>query len=199
MDSVDWIVHCLQYAASCHDCPVPSTQAAKDVIGLSIDNAVNTLFPGIDEETRHKLAQDYSQRFFSKNISADDLFPGVPAMLATLKTQGYRLAVATGKRVTGLEKSLTATGTGSLFCTTRSAEQTASKPNPLMIDEIVAELGVSKARTLLVGDSIHDMQLALNAGIAAVGVTCGAHSAKTLQQFKPLLCLDYPTDLMRFL
>ena len=199
MDSVDWIIHCLQYAARCHDCPIPSAQAAKDIIGLSIDNAVNTLFPGITEETRHQLAQSYSQRFFSKNINADDLFPGVQTMLIALKQRGYRLAVATGKRTQGLEKSLQATGTRELFCTTRSAEQTASKPDPLMIEEILTELGIAKERALMVGDSIHDMQLASNAGIAAVGVTCGAHSAKTLQQLNPLLCLNYPTELMHFL
>ena len=66
----------------------------------------------------------------------------------------------------------------------------------MMIDEIVAELSVNKQRTLMVGDSAHDLQMAVNAGVASVGVTCGAHSLATLQQYQPLLCLDYPTDLL---
>ncbi|MDD1622072.1 MAG: HAD-IA family hydrolase, partial [Methylococcaceae bacterium] len=86
-----------------------------------------------------------------------------------------------------------------LFCTTRCSDQTASKPNPLMIDEIVAELGVDKQRTLMVGDSVHDLQMALNAEVSAIGVTCGAHSQATLQQYNPLLCLNYPTDLLNII
>ena len=199
MDSVDWIVHCLQYAARLHNCPIPDTQAAKDIIGLSIDKATNILFPGIDALTRQKLAHDYSAHFFSKGISVDDLFQGVPEMLSELKFSGYKLAVATGKKQSSLKQSMQETGISDLFCTTRSADKTASKPDPLMIEEIVAELGVSKHRTLMVGDSLHDMQLAQNAGVAAVAVTCGAHSAAVLQTYKPLLCLDYPTDLLSFL
>lgn len=199
MDSVDWIVHCLQYAARLHDCPVPETQAARDIIGLSIDKATDILFPNTDEITRQKLAKDYSAHFFSKGISADDLFQGVPEMLSTLKLAGYKLAVATGKKQSGLQQSMLETGVSDLFCTTRSADKTASKPDPLMIEEIVAELGVSKQRTLMVGDSVHDMQLAQNAGVTAVAVTCGAHSAAILQTYQPLHCLNYPTDLLSFL
>lgn len=199
MDSVDWIVHCLQYAARHHDCPVPESQAAKDIIGLSIDKAANILFPGVDEITRQKLAHTYSTHFFSKGITAEDLFQGVPDMLTALKSDGYKLAVATGKKHSGLQQSMQETGISHLFCTTRSADKTASKPDPLMIDEIVAELGVSKERTLMVGDSVHDMQLAQNAGVASVAVTCGAHSAPVLQTYQPLLCLNYPTELLSFL
>lgn len=198
IDSVDWIVYCLQHAAIRYNCPVPASQAAKDIIGLSIENAIARLFPDADEQTRHLLVADYGQTFFSRQTGADDLFPGVIDMLRQLRAAGYRLAVATGKKATGLAQAMEATGTTALFCTTRSSDQTASKPNPLMIDEIVSELQVDKQRTLMVGDSIHDLQMALNAGVAAVGVTCGAHPAETLQQFKPLLCLNYPTDLQDF-
>ena len=91
------------------------------------------------------------------------------------------------------------TGIGDIFCTLRCSDQTASKPDPLMIDEIVAELGVSKQRTLMVGDSVHDLQMALNAGVASVAVTCGAHSAEVLQQYQPLRCLQLPAELANIL
>ena len=195
VDSVDWIVHCIQTAAARHDCPVPDTQSAKDIIGLSIENAIDTLFPGIDTETRQKLAADYGQTFFSKAISPDDLFPGVRGMLQSFRQRGYRLAIATGKKSSGLARAIAGTGIADLFCTTRCADQTASKPDPLMIEEIVAELGICKQRTLMVGDSVHDMQMALNAQVAAIAVTCGAHSAQVLQQYQPLCCLQQPTEL----
>lgn len=195
VDSVDWIVHCIQLAAERHQCQVPKTQAVKDIIGLSIEQATAQLFPELALELRRSIATDYTQTFFSKPISRDDLFPGVEAMLRRFRADGYRLAVATGKKRAGLDRAIAGTGVGELFCTTRCADQTASKPDPRMIDEIVVELGVSKQRTVMVGDSIHDLQMALNAGVASIAVTCGANSAEVLQQFRPLCCLSLPTDL----
>ncbi len=198
-DSVDWIVASLQYAARQQNQPVPEPQAAKNIIGLSIEKATQTLFPDADQQTRHKLASDYSAHFFSRQPGPADLFPGVHGLLQSLKDNGYRLAVATGKKASGLQQIMTATGVDDLFCTTRSADQTASKPHPLMLEEIMTELNISKQRTLVVGDSIHDLQMALNAGVAAIGVTCGAHSASELQAFKPLLCLQQTSDLFSLL
>lgn len=199
VDSIDWIVHCIQQAAARYGCAIPEPQAAKDIIGLSIENAMLQLFPDVDLETRQKMAADYGQTFFSKQISRDDLFPGVYEMLQQFRADGYRLAVATGKKTSGLQEAIHATGVAELFCTTRCSDQTASKPHPLMIDEIVAELGIDKQRTLMVGDSVHDLQMALNAQVASVGVTCGAHSESTLQQYQPLRCLQYPTELIGIL
>ena len=196
VDSIDWIVHCIQQAAARYGCPVPETQAAKDIIGLSIENAIAQLFPNVELEIRQKVAADYGKTFFSRQISRDDLFPGVYEMLEQFRCDGYRLAVATGKKSSGLSEAIKGTGVADLFCTTRCSDQTASKPHPLMIDEIVAELGVDKQRTLMVGDSVHDLQMALNARVASIAVTCGAHSAQTLQQYQPLMCLSYPTDLI---
>jgi len=199
VDSIDWIVHCIQTAAADNDCPVPSSQAVKDIIGLSIENAMNLLFPELDQETKSRLASHYGQQFFSKPAGPTDLFPGVPEMLEHYRSTGVRLAVATGKKSAGLQRALQATGVTEFFCTTRCADQTASKPNPLMLDEIVTELGINKQRAVMVGDSVHDMQMALNAGVTAIAVTCGAHSARTLQQYQPLHCLAYPTDLTALL
>ncbi|QSB00810.1 HAD-IIIA family hydrolase [Methylomonas sp. EFPC1] len=196
MDSVDWIVHCIQQAARSCECAVPEAQAVRDIVGLSIENAMKQLFPTEEPEIRQKIATDYAETFFSKQIGPDDLFPGVREMLKQFRDQGYRLAVATGKKSAGLHAAMNATGAADLFCTARCADQTASKPNPLMLDEIMAELGVDKQRTLMVGDSVHDLQMALNAQVASIGVTCGAHSAATLQKYNPLLCVNYPTDLI---
>lgn len=196
VDSIDWIVHCIQQAAVYCGLEVPERQAIKDIIGLSIENAVKTLFPEIDADVGLKLTRHYSQSFFSKQISQDDLFPGVYDMLLRFKQDGYRLAVATGKKSAGLAQAIAGTGVADMFCTTRCADQTASKPDPLMLDEIIAELGISKQRTLMVGDSVHDLQMALNAQVASIAVTCGAHSEAVLRQYRPLYCLTYPTELL---
>ena len=199
VDSVDWIVHCIQQAAAEYGCPIPEPQAAKDIIGLSIENAIGQLFPDIDNTLRTQVIAHYANTFFSRQISRDDLFPGVYPMLRQLKDQGFRLAIATGKKTAGLSRAIEATGVADLFDATRCSDQTASKPDPLMLEEIIGELNADRRKTLMVGDSAHDLQMANNAGIAAIGVTCGAHSASTLRQYQPLMCLNYPTELLEHL
>ncbi len=191
VDSIDWIVRCLQHAAAACGCPVPDDETARGIIGLSIERAMETLFPGIDEATQEQLIRIYSRQFFAKRFCRDDLFDGVYELLGQLKRAGYKLAVATGKKHAGLLEAMNATGVVGFFDTTRSADQTASKPHPMMLDEIVAETNVSKDRALMVGDSVHDLQMAHNAGIAAIAVACGAHSGATLEQYNPLHCLPH--------
>ena len=199
INSIDWITQCLQQAAVLCDCPMPEAQAAKDVIGLSINNAMQTLFPDTDEKLRAQLVAHYSRLYLSKHISRDDLFPGAYQMLVQLKEQGYQLAVATGKTRAGLQAALLATGTEDLFCITRCSDETASKPDPKMLHEIILHTRTAKERALMVGDSIHDLQMALNAPISAIAVSCGAHSAACLQQYHPLLCLQQPTELLNII
>lgn len=196
INSIDWIASCLQYAAAQYNYPIPESQAAKDVIGLSINKAMQTLFPEVDEQTQQQLVACYSHKYFSKQISKDDLFPGVYEMLIELNEAGYQLAVATGKNRAGLQEALRATGTEELFCITRCADETASKPDPRMLNEIMQHTDTAKERALMVGDSIHDLQMALNAHISAIAVSCGAHSEEFLQQYNPLLCLQQPSELL---
>ena len=196
VDSIDWIVQCVQTAAKLCDCAIPEPQAAKDIIGLSIQAAINTLFPDEDAATQQRLVTHYGELFFSKQTTADDLFHGVEEMLQQLKNAGYQLAVATGKNRAGLDKVLAGTGMADFFVMTRCADETASKPHPLMLEQIMQHTGIAPERTLMIGDSIHDLQMAKNAGIASIGVTCGAHSAETLQPYQPLQCLAHPTELL---
>ncbi len=199
INSIDWIAQCLQQAAiECH-CPMPETQAAKNVIGLSINKAMLTLFPDVDEQTLKQLMSRYGQHYSSKAMSNDDLFPGVYDMLRQFKDQGYQLAVATGKTRAGLTAALQATGTEHLFCITRCADETASKPDPRMLHEIISHTQTANERVLMVGDSIYDLQMAVNASISSIAVSCGANSATILQTYQPLLCLEQPTELLNFI
>ena len=196
INTIDWIVHCLQRAGEQYGFLTPEPQAAKDVIGLCIDNAVAALYPAADAETQKKIVHHYSQAYFSKQLSQEDFFPGVYDMLLHLKESGYQLAVATGKTRAGLTHALAATSTENVFDITRCADETASKPNPKMLHEIMQYTQATPNRTLMVGDSIHDMQMARNAKVPSIGVVCGANSLESLQQYDPLLCLQQPTELL---
>jgi phosphoglycolate phosphatase len=199
INSIDWIAHCLQKAGRVCGFVVPELQDAKNVIGLSIQHAMLALFPDADPPTLDKLVACYNQEYFSKQLSRDDFFTGVYDMLLEFKRMGYQLAVATGKTRVGLEQALTATDTRDLFCVTRCADETASKPDPKMLHEIMRHTQISQQRTLMVGDSVHDLQMAINAQIASIAVVCGSHTEDFLQQYKPLACLTQPTELLNLI
>ncbi len=198
-DSTDWITHCLKSAARTQGCKVPEDQAIRDIIGLSIQKAMDNLFPGIDPNTQKQLIMSYREEFFSKKITAKDLFIGVNEMLITLKQKGYQIAVATGKNRSGLDKALYGTGLKDFFHITRCADETESKPSPDMLEEIIKEMGISKERTVMVGDSVHDMKMATNADMASIAVSCGANSAEQLKVYNPLLILQQTTAILDIL
>lgn len=199
VNSIDWIVHCLQAAAKAHGYPSPDEKSAKNTIGLCIQQSMATLFPGIDQNTQEQLSETYSQVFFSQDINEKHLFVGVKNMLSTLRHNEYQLAIATGKTRKGLDWAMQGTGLTNFFDITRSADESASKPQPLMLEQIMEEMDVKRERVIMVGDSIHDIQMANNAGIAAIAVSCGANSEAELQQHNPLLNLSMTTDLLNFL
>ncbi len=199
MDSTDWITHCVQKAAEECGCNIPEDQAVKNIIGLSIQNAIDTLFPNASAETQSQLITVYGQAFFSKQISEKDLFSGVVKMLFAFKEKGYQLAVATGKSRSGLDKALHGTGLSDFFHITRCADETASKPSPKMLGEIIEEMKVSKERAVMVGDSVHDLKMAVNASMASIAVTCGANSGEQLERHNPLLLLNETSELIHIL
>lgn len=199
IDSIGWIVDCLRHAAAVCGLPDPSDSAARSVIGLSLGAAMQSLFDGISPSEQTALVQAYQRHYITQAIGPDDLFEGVIDMLTDLRAQGYRLAVATGKGRNGLQRALHGTRTDALFCTTRCADETVSKPHPRMLLEIMGEIGAPAQRTLMVGDSVHDLQMAGNAGVAAVAVTCGANSRDELLAHKPMHCLTNTVQLMELL
>lgn len=194
-DSIDWIVTCLQHAAREADLPMPEAPKARAVIGLSISEAMNSLFPRVEEDVAERLIEAYRRHYDSWNMGADDLFDGVTPMLERLRDAGYKLAVATGKGRSGLDHAMMATDTGHLFDAVRCAEETASKPRPDMLLQLMDELAVPAERTLMIGDSVYDLHMARNAGVESVGVACGANSFEELLALQPMLCIEHTVEL----
>lgn len=199
VDSIQWIVESLHFAARDQGLPVPPDRLARSVIGLSLDQAMATLFPQAREADIAPLMDAYQRHYNSQPPGPESLFDGVPEMLDSLRGQGYKLAVATGKTRAGLDHALSATGAADWFHATRAAGETASKPDPLMLLQLMDELDVSPGRTLMVGDSAHDMQMAKNAGIDAAGVFCGADRREQILAFQPLLGLERTAELLEYL
>ena len=189
MDSAGVIVDSIQRACVDLSIPVPTARAARQIIGLGLVEALQTLLPDLPEAQYSLLTERYRHHYLGRD-HAIPLFDGVDSGIRALASQGWQLAVATGKSRVGLERAFVASGLRENFCATRTADQTHSKPHPAMVLEIIAELGVDPSRTLVIGDTSHDLLMAANAGVASLGVTYGAHPLADLLPHAPLALAD---------
>ena len=194
-DSIDWIVQSLHYAASQCDCDPPSQEQSRAIIGLGLSEALAQLFPDATPQTLTHMCTAYSEHYRSRPDAGYALFDGVEAMLERLKNNGYTLAIATGKSRAGLRSALNSTAVGHYFSATRCADEGASKPNPAMLHWLMNETGTAPERTLMIGDTTHDLLMAQKAAVASIAVTCGAHPEHQLEPLTPLVCLRQTVEL----
>jgi len=199
MDSVGKIVTCMQQMAQSLSLVVPGEQAVRDIIGLSMDKALACLYPSAVPADFEAMIASYKAHYLTLNTTPSPLFQGSETLLATLFDNHYRLAIATGKGRNGLERVLNETGLGHYFSATRCADESKSKPDPEMILSLLHALDVPPERAIMVGDSLHDLNMANNAGIDAVGVSYGAHSAKQLLCAAPKAIITSPLELLSVL
>jgi phosphoglycolate phosphatase len=199
MDSEARIVECVRASAQDLDLEVPDDDSIRNIIGLGLSEAVTTLFPGADEQLVGGVVDRYRYHFLIKNQTPSPLFPGAEEVLQELQGRGYLLAVATGKGRAGLDRVLERTGLGDLFHATRCADETFSKPHPEMLLQIMDELGVERAETVMIGDTEWDMQMARNAGTERVAVSYGVHAVERLLRHEPLTCLDSIGEISNWL
>lgn len=162
-----------------------------DIIGLGLPEAIHQLYPDVRVEDRSKLRDAYAARFLMLDEARpSDFFPGVKETLGSLKAQGHILAVATGKSRKGLDRIFGVLGLSNFFHATRCADETASKPNPLMLEELLKEFDVSASGAVMIGDTEYDMEMAKRIGMPRIAVSYGAHSIERLHGYEPALCLD---------
>ncbi|KXF81809.1 phosphoglycolate phosphatase [Enterovibrio coralii] len=197
MDSVGRIVSSLDEAARLTGgLPTLSGDELKQMIGLSLDKGYEFLYPDVSLDKRDTWKAHYAQQFREDNPTPAALYPNVFETLNKLKEAGYLLAIATGKSRVGLDRAMDETGTAELFVGTRTADQTASKPDPLMIHELLDSLGITAADAVMVGDTSHDMLLANNAGVDAIAITWGVHDKETLSAYRPVAVIDNIESLL---
>lgn len=194
LDSAAAIVRSI--VAACRDLglPEPTEERARYVIGLGLGDALRHAVPALAEPDYPGMVERYRHHYLSSDHELT-LFPGVADTIEWLAGQDRLLAVATGKSRAGLTRALAHSGLGRFFHSTRCGDECFSKPHPAMLEQIMAELGVMPERTLMIGDTTHDMQMAVNAGVAGLAVTFGAHPAEALRTAGPVACVDTPREL----
>jgi phosphoglycolate phosphatase len=180
IDSTPTIVFCIQQACRDLGFPEPDDSLASSVIGLGIQDSLRRAVPWIEPAHFPKMVDRFRHHYLARDHDLH-LFDGIRELLEELRAAGFRLGVATGKSRVGLDRSLAHHGLGHVFEETRTADESFSKPHPGMLLELSDVLQVPVRRMLMVGDTTHDLQMAINAGVDGVAVTYGAHPLDTLQ------------------
>lgn len=183
-DSTALITRCIQAAVVDVGGRLPSVQDASYVIGLGLMQALAHAAPDVPREKYPELGARYRHHYLQHHNDIS-LFDGVLAMLDALGQRKHWLAVATGKNRKGLDDALHSVELQGMFHASRTADETAGKPDPRMLHELMQQFGVPPERVLMVGDTTHDLQMALNAGCASVGVSYGAHEPASFDALHP--------------
>ena len=182
-DSTAIITTCIQRAVVDVGGAMPTREAASYVIGMALMPALAHAAPDVPKDKYPLLGERYHHYIALQNDIS--LFDGVLPLLHALKARHHWLTVATGKSRHGLNEALRDVDLRDVFDGSRTADETAGKPSPLMLHELMREFGVEPERTLMIGDTTHDLQMALNAGCASVGVSYGAHEPDAFHALQP--------------
>jgi len=183
-DSTAMIARCIQLAVADVGGTVPTKAQASYVIGMGLMQALAHAAPDVPPDLYPRLGERYRHHYMAHQNDLS-LFEGVLPMLQALKARHHWLAVATGKSRRGLDEVLRTVELHGVFDGSRTADETAGKPSPVMLHELMREFGVEPERTLMIGDTTHDLQMAVNARCASVGVSYGAHEPDAFHALGP--------------
>ena len=199
MDSEARIVNCLTKSIETIGAQPRSRDELRNIIGLGLTEAVQALYADADATFVRAFSEAYREHFLHQDDTPSALFDGAREVLAGLAEAGYLLAVATGRARRGLDRVLQAEGLTHVFHATRCADETFSKPHPLMLEEIMVDLDTEPARTLMIGDTEYDMLMARNARVAGLAVSYGVHTLERLIECASEGHIDRIDDLPNWL
>lgn len=190
LDSTGKIVRCMQAAIAEHNLPAVTDDQVLGIIGLGLAEAIRKLFPAIETERLVQVRDSYSRHFISADQTPCNFYPNVEPVLHRLRADGHQLAVATGKSRSGLRRVLANLDMDGFFDATRCADESASKPHPLMLHQLLDQLSVDVSQAIMVGDTDFDLKMANNAGMSSIAVSYGAQGVSRLMGCGPLGCID---------
>lgn len=198
MDSTGRIISSMQQAARKLELPVPSEEAVRGIIGLGLTECLNILFP---ELSCHKaISEEYRYQYVEADKTPSPIFEGVSEVLTQLKSQGYILAVATGKARHGLDRVLKESGLKEYFDFTIGADEVENaKPAPDMLNVLIDKTQTKPHQVIMIGDTSFDLEMANNAKTFSIAVTFGAHSKSYLMKYNPFAIISTFKELIKLL
>ena len=198
-DSLERIVTCLQIAADDVGLPIPTREAGTDIIGLGLQEALAQLFPAAEAVELESMRASYSRHYVELDQEPPPFYETVLDTLESLRSEGYLLAVATGKSRKGLDRIFGKLGFDGFFHDSRCADEARSKPHPLMLQQLLERFEIESNQACMVGDTEFDMEMAVRAQMPRIGVSYGAHSADRLAKYQLRSCVDRFSDILKSL
>lgn len=202
MDSIGLIVESMHIAGEANGF-YTTDEEVKSIIGLSLIRGIQTLYPQATAEQHLAIQQSYADYYIHAstlpNQPHSQFFEGIEAMLQQLRAQQKLLAVATGKKRAGLDRVMDYSQSRHYFVSSRCADESGSKPNPQMLQDILQETGYQVADAVFVGDSIHDIRMANQLNMTSIAVNYGAANAQVLNAESPTYQVDTPSQLVELL
>lgn len=198
-DSINTICSCMLLAGKLAGANEKTAAQVQNIIGLGLDEAVEVVWSEAPLSMRNAIVAHYKTEFMKGAHIPPEPYEGVLSVLNRLKVAGYVLAVATGKSRRGLDRALETTATEGYFSATRCADETVSKPDPLMLNQLLAELNIQAEEALMIGDTEYDLAMATNAGMRSIGVSYGAHEVHRLLAHNPIKVIDHFPELLDIL
>lgn len=195
-DSTQKIIGCMHLASDAEGLPRLGDDQVREIIGLGLPEAIATLYPELDSGGVMSMRDAYSRHFIEADSEPSGFFPNVEDTLETLLSRGHHIAVATGKSRAGLNRVLSSLSWDDYFHASRCADETASKPHPKMLHELLGHFEVAAERAVMVGDTEFDMEMASRAEMPKVAVDYGAHHVDRLRNYDPVMCISDFSELL---
>jgi phosphoglycolate phosphatase len=165
--------------------PIPTYDQVRQIVGLGLREAFEVLSPELPAAEIERVTQTFREEFQTLRRDPgfiEPLYDGAAETLDRLRAEGWKIAMATGKSRAGVETVLRLHGWADLFDSTHCADDGPGKPHPAMLLEAMKALRVPPERTIMVGDTAHDMRMARAASVYAQGVTWGFHTASEIRE-----------------
>lgn len=204
VDSTGRIVDSMQRARAEIGLPIVPDSAVQNIIGLGLPEAIKTVWPNISAQQLEDMTQAYARNFVYDSNIAMNFFEGVATLLPQLRVDGRQLAVATGKSRKGLDRMLRdmqvhGRPVGEQFIASRCADEARSKPDPLMLQQLLQQLNMTPQAALMVGDTSFDLDMANAMGMDSVAMSHGAHDDEVLLARQPRALCHSITELQQWI
>jgi phosphoglycolate phosphatase len=181
VDSRQNIARAAREAAAELGLPDPGYDAVRQIVGLSLREALGVLEPGLDEQGLDAFVGGFQASFtrmHSEPGYREPLYEGAQEILERLHRDGWKIAMATGNSRKGVGRLLENHNWADLFVSTHCADDGPGKPHPSMLLSAMAAVGAGPASTVMIGDTSHDMRMAVAAEVYGQGVSWGFHTTE---------------------
>ena len=176
----------------------PDKDRVRQIVGLNLIEGIALLAPELDDEAHARIAAGYKASFREIRQTParrEPLFPGIYDAIGAISQAGYLLGIATGKSRVGLAATLEVHELAPFFTTLQTADDAPGKPHPGMLERAMEETGIAPENTVLIGDTVFDIEMAGHAGVAAIGVSWGYHPSEDLRRLGALTIAEHGEEL----